>query len=92
MKTNINDVLNERNSTYGKFIDNANITNALYEIVEPWVQNEDPYIKEGIHMVLHKISRITCGDTKYKDNWVDIIGYSQCVLDILEQEEILNNA
>jgi hypothetical protein len=85
--TDITEVLEQRHERYGKFIDNANVTNALYEIVEPWVQRDDPYIKEGIHMVLHKISRIACGDTKYKDNWIDIIGYSQCVLDILEQED-----
>ena len=87
MTTQINDVLFLRSSTYGSFKDNADVTNGLYEVVKPWVAEEEPYIKEALHMILHKISRIACGKTKYKDNWVDIIGYSQCVLDILEQEE-----
>jgi hypothetical protein len=92
MNSDITDVLEQRHGRYGSFIDNANVTNSLYEIVEPWVQKDDPYIKEALHMILHKISRIACGDKSYKDNWVDIIGYSQCVLDIIENEGVLNNA
>lgn len=91
MSNEIADVLEQRHGRYGKFIDNANVTNALYEIVEPWIHNDDPYIKEGIHMILHKLSRIACGDKTYTDNWVDIIGYSQCVLDIIKHDEVLNN-
>jgi hypothetical protein len=90
MTTNVAYILSQRNNTYGSFKDNSDVTNGLYELVEPWVAKEKPYIKEALHMVLHKISRIACGDKSYKDNWVDIIGYSQCVLDILEQEETTN--
>jgi hypothetical protein len=86
MTTNITYVLSQRNSTYGSFLDNASVTNDLYSCIELRVLEEEPYIKEALHMILHKISRIACGDKSYKDNWVDIIGYSQCVLDILEHE------
>jgi hypothetical protein len=89
VQSSVNDihyVLSEREKTYGSFKDNADVTNGLYELVERWVSEEDPYIKEALHMILHKISRIACGNPKYKDSWVDIIGYSQCVLDILQQQ------
>jgi hypothetical protein len=85
----IKKVLSERNSNYGSFLDNANVTNDLYSCIDLWVIDEEPYIKEALHMICHKVSRIACGNTKYKDNWVDIIGYSQCVLNILEQIKLL---
>ena len=38
-------------------------------------------------MVQHKIARILNGDPNYIDNWIDLVGYSQLVVNRLEKEE-----
>lgn len=37
--------------------------------------------KEGLDMILHKISRVVNGDPDYDDSWVDIAGYAQRVVE-----------
>lgn len=39
-------------------------------------------------MIAHKLARIMNGDPNYIDNWTDIAGYAQLVVDILEQREV----
>ena len=38
-------------------------------------------------MVQHKIARILNGDPNYIDNWIDLVVYSQLVVNRLEKEE-----
>ena len=45
----------------------------------------DEYEKEAIDMILHKIARIAHSKKKYVDNWRDIIGYAQLVIDEYEK-------
>ena len=40
-------------------------------------------IAESLEMVQHKIGRIVNGDPTYLDSWVDIVGYTQLVIDEL---------
>lgn len=35
--------------------------------------------REAIHMILHKVSRVVCGKSDFKDTWVDIEGYSRLI-------------
>lgn len=92
--TDIKKVLEERGNRYGSFIDNAtvaqNIKNALengtlfYEMA--------PDQQEALHQIASKISRIVTGDPNYDDSWVDIVGYSQLVVDRLKKDERIAKA
>ena len=83
----INDVLNERGKTYGRFEDHARITQDLKDTVRSgasWT-NCTSSQKETLEMILHKIGRIVNGDPEYLDSWVDIIGYTQLIVEQLEE-------
>jgi hypothetical protein len=43
----------------------------------------DDQKKESFDMIANKIARILCGDPKYIDNYRDIIGYIQLIIDSL---------
>jgi len=83
-------VTQERSSRYGNFSGNARITQMCEDIFRefgPSYHQASDEQKEALHMILQKLSRAFCGDTTYEDNWVDIMGYAQCVLDSLIGEE-----
>ena len=86
MKLNV--VLNERKNNYGSFNNNSILTNYLYGCIEKRIEHEAPFVKEALHMIYHKVARVVNGDVSYKDNWVDIAGYSQCVIDILKEQPV----
>ena len=79
----IEQVLNQRATTHGSFTSNAHTSQLLKDIVS----NGDNYAtlsliqREALHMILHKIARITNGNCDEKDHWIDIIGYTQLALD-----------
>lgn len=79
-------ILKERGSRYGRFEDNARVSQELSRIV----RNEQElrtkrgqlpmtwYEMEALEMICHKIARVVSGnDTSYADNWDDIAGYAQ---------------
>ena len=79
--TNIDSVLTERGSRYGKYTGHAKITQdlkALMHATGNWSKLA-PDQKESLEMVAHKIGRILNGDPNYDDSWVDIAGYAQLV-------------
>ena len=84
----IQEILAERGSRYGKFSSHATITQALKEVMcgavvdTNWARLSDSQ-KECLDMVAHKIGRILNGDPDYADSWVDIVGYTQLVVDEL---------
>lgn len=82
---NINDVLNERGSRYGIFSEHALITQNIKAAMHrsPNWQKLPADMKESLEMTAHKIGRILNGDPFYDDSWVDIIGYTQLVVDRL---------
>ena len=89
MTTEINDVLSitkQREAEYGSFKDNGNLTCFLWEYFEHEIRYEKGYIKEAVHTICAKISRIINGSLDHDDNWIDIGGYSKCILDILHKE------
>lgn len=86
--TNVKKVLKQRGNRYGSFTDNAATTQALKTVIrehENFDKLPDEH-KEAIDMIFHKIARVINGDPMYKDNFVDICGYSQLVADICEDE------
>ena len=42
--------------------------------------------KEGLDMILHKISRILCGDPNHKDHWDDVAGYAKITSDRIKHD------
>lgn len=83
-------ILTQRGTRYGAFKDHAEISSALRSIIlqhyakthvgEPGM---DAFMVEALIMICHKLGRIANGDPSYDDNWKDIAGYSQLVVDIL---------
>ena len=88
----LNEVLDVRKNNYGSFNDNSVLTDYLYGCVQKNIEHEPPFIKEALHMICHKVARVVNGCVDYEDNWVDIAGYSQCVIDILKKQAIILDA
>lgn len=90
---NVNDVLIERGGVYGRFERNAEIMQELKDTVRntPSWENMRPSMREAIDMILHKIGRSVGGNPDHIDNWVDIAGYAQLIVNELEEERILMN-
>ena len=85
--SSLGSVLQERGSRYGEFINNANVSQDLKYIMEQstnW-NSMDSDMREALHMIAHKISRILEGDYSYDDSWVDIAGYSTLVAERLQK-------
>lgn len=86
---NIDKTLDERGTRYGKFKDQAIISQALKEVMhmtEGW-DNLSCDQAEALEMIQHKIARILNGDPNYHDSWHDIGGYSKLVADRLQGVE-----
>ena len=83
----IDEILEERGTTHGDFIVQAWIAQDLKAAAENgpnWLKMTDDK-RESIHMILHKISRIVCGDPDFSDHWDDIQGYARLVSDKLRK-------
>ncbi len=86
--TNVNEMLAGREARYGSFAGHAKIAQGLKAVMHErsgW-DALAPDQKEALEMIQHKIARILNGDPNYADNWVDICGYSQLVVNRLEKE------
>lgn len=86
----IEEVLNQRQSTYGSFAKNAEVSQMLkYFMTQGTNYKQMPVAhREALEMIVHKVARIVNGDPNYIDNWVDICGYSQLVIEeIMSYEE-----
>jgi len=83
----IKEVLQERGDRYGDFKDHAQLCQALKATMysgQSWMDCTDSQ-KQALEVIADKIARMLNGDPHYKDNWVDIIGYSQLVLNQLNK-------
>lgn len=77
----IEEVLAERESTYGYFHTHAQITQDLKDVMR---RGPNWFIlsasqKEALEMNAHKIGRILNGNPDFLDSWVDIEGYIHLV-------------
>lgn len=86
----IDNTLKERGTRYGEFKDHAFVTQGLkhYMHNHPNWNLMRTYQREALEMIQHKIARIINGDPDYLDNWVDIMGYTKLVIDILEKANV----
>ena len=89
----IKEVLAERGSRYGEFVDHAFITQSIKRAMvnSPNWQLLSDDMKESLEMIAHKIGRILNGDPSYIDSWTDIVGYAKLVEDYLKRKEEKNN-
>lgn len=87
---NISTILDQRGKRYGTFEGHARVTQqlktAIYNHAAVNGIDFQPFHREAIDMICHKLGRIANGDPNYDDSWVDIAGYSQLVVDILNGE------
>ena len=88
----IEEVLNQRQTTYGSFTKNAEVSQMLkYFMIQGTNYKQMPTAhREALEMIVHKIARIVNGDPNYIDNWVDICGYSQLVIEEITSYEESN--
>ncbi len=73
----------ERGSKYGPFISNAVVSQELkttFRATPNW-PNLSPDVQEMLDVMALKVSRILTGDPEYDDNFVDVAGYAQIVVD-----------
>lgn len=84
----LDSVLQERGSRYGSLMSNATISQNLKESLHNSTNWEamPPDMKEALHMIVHKISRIVEGDFEYDDSWIDISGYSTLIVERLHKD------
>ena len=83
--TDVDTTITQRGERYGKFKDGAVIMQDLKNVMRgtPNWESLTPSQREALEMIQHKIGRILNGDPMYDDNWRDICGYSQLILDEL---------
>lgn len=83
--SDIRETLKERGGRYGKFIDNAQIAVSIMDIL----RQQDNFAElaadqiVALELIAQKIGRILSGDVNYDDNWRDIAGYAQLIVDRL---------
>jgi len=85
----IPEILKQRGERYGSFVRHSNISQELQETLRDnpnWAELRNIQ-KEALTMICHKMARILNGDPLYPDNWVDICGYSQLVVNYLVEEK-----
>lgn len=80
------ELLEERGTTHGHFIDNAGIGQHLKLFIRTqvgWCDLTDIQ-KESLEYICQKISRVLSGNPNHKDHWDDIAGYAKLVSNYLE--------
>jgi len=86
--TDVDDILDERATTYGRFVDVAELAQELKATIRIGDTNRSEELPadqiEALEMIAIKIARILCGDSDYVDSWIDIAGYATLVTDRIQ--------
>ena len=84
----IAETLAQRGSAYGDFREQGRITQNLKRAMHdsPNWASLPSYMKEGLDMIQHKVSRMLNGDALYDDNMHDIVGYTRLMQDRARQD------
>lgn len=80
----VEDILAERGSRYGNYLQQATITRDLLATITGRSPSLAADQADALTMIAVKISRIVNGDPDYADNWRDIAGYATLVANRLE--------
>ena len=79
MANNINEILDQREKTHGKYADVSKLSQTLKEILRDtpnWDVLKDGQ-KESLEMICNKLGRLLSGDANFRDHWDDIGGYAE---------------
>ncbi len=82
-----------KDEKYGGIEDNSILTNNLMDVLKQskGFINLSKVHEEVLHMIMHKISRMVCGDCNYVDNATDIAGYATRLEEyIIKGKETIN--
>lgn len=79
-------ILDERGARYGEFYDVSKTTIDIQRLLHRGRITRE-YQVAALQMISSKLARIVNGDPDYIDNWVDIAGYAQLVVDELKKME-----
>jgi len=86
--TDVDAILNERATTYGRFVDVAEIAQEIKATIRIGDTNRSEELPadqiEALDMIASKMGRILGGDSNYVDSWIDIAGYATLVADRLQ--------
>ena len=85
----IGQTLAERGTTYGKFIEQAEICRGLkneMHATKGWGKLSADQA-EALDMIQHKIARILNGNPNFYDSWHDIAGYATLVATRLFEDQ-----
>lgn len=78
------ELIRERTSSHGSFEENSEISEGL----SSYLGNHVPVqFRKSLRMIFEKASRIIAGDPWFKDHWVDIVGYSELAIKIIDKKE-----
>lgn len=84
----VDTILNERATTYGRFVDVAEIAQEIKATIRIGDTNRSEELPadqiEALDMIASKMARILSGDSDYADSWIDIAGYATLVADRLQ--------
>jgi hypothetical protein len=91
--SSIHNVLEQRDTQYGKCEDLASLSQALSQtVIQHYFKTHGgqeapplpPFMVETLQMICHKLSRIANGDPMYIESWRDISGYAELVCTTLK--------
>lgn len=79
----IRETLNQRGANYGTFMENARISGELMAFIEaqPGWNNFHDDQRAATWIIMQKLARALSGNAQYDDNWRDIAGYAQLIVD-----------
>lgn len=77
-KSNVEQTLSDRESTYGSFKDVAVTTRNIMNCID--VDSMNAVQQEALHMICSKLARIANGNPYHVDSWHDIAGYASLVV------------
>lgn len=83
MSDEIRATLDQRGANYGKFIDNAIVSEQLMDIIRahPGYAKFLPDQRVATWVIMQKLARALSGNAQYDDNWRDMAGYAQLIVD-----------
>lgn len=86
--TDVHEILDERQNQYGSFENVALYTELVNKVLSNNAENRTDAMNMAIYMIASKLARIASGNPNHKDSWVDIAGYAQLIVNILESNDV----
>ena len=84
------EIIEKREKVYGSFEDIAKVSQSLKATMFTAYEDNDPVVCEALDMIMHKLARIGSKTDGWKniDNWRDIAGYAQLVVNYLQNDAL----